>query len=77
MGGYHHKQAILLSKLMKKMTHFVVDAKRFEIFKEIISRNLKNFRAEQPHTHAMYFCNVILESCAWTREELAEAIERT
>ena len=77
MAGYNHKQAILLSKVISKMTNFTVDRKRFEIFKEMLSRQLKNFRAEQPHTHAMYYTGIILDSMAWTRSQIAEALEST
>ena len=75
LGGYHHKQGILLSKIMNRMSHFTVDQKRFGIFKEMLSRYLRNFRAEQPHTHAMYYCNVVLEDLVWTRQQMAEALE--
>ena len=60
---------------MNKMAHFTVEPKRFEIFKEMMLRHLRNFRAEQPHTHAIYYCNVILESKVWTRQQLADALK--
>ena len=75
VGGYSHKQATLLSKIMSRMTQFTVNKDRFAIFKEILRRHLNNFRAEQPHTHAIYYCAVLLEDLVWTRDEMAEALK--
>lgn len=60
---------------MTKMTQFTVDFKRFEIHKELLSRQLRNFKAEQPYMHAVYYNNMLLDNKFWTKEELAEAIE--
>ena len=73
--GYSHKQAILLSKMLSRMMQFSVDPKRFEIYKEIVLRQLRNFKAEQPYKHAMFYNALLLDSVAWTKEELAEALE--
>lgn len=37
VGGYNHKQHVLLSKIMEKLTNFQIDPKRFEILKENVS----------------------------------------
>lgn len=73
--GYHHKQSILLSKIVSKMTQFSVDPKRFDIYKEMVLRGLRNFRAEQPYSHALFYTNLLLDSVVWTKEELIEALE--
>lgn len=57
------------------MTQFNVDFKRFEIHKEILSRKLRNFKAEQPYVHAIYYNNLLLDSKCWTKDELAEVVE--
>jgi len=36
---------------------------------------LKNFAAEQPHQHALYFTSFLLEELAWHKDELVEALE--
>lgn len=74
MSGYHHKQAILLQKIVEKMSQFTVDPKRFDVFKELLSRQLHNFRAEQPYSHAVYYGDVLLDNHVWTKEEMAEAL---
>ena len=49
--GYRHKQSILLSRIMEKMTQFEVDHKRFAVHKETLARQLKNFNADQPYRY--------------------------
>ncbi|XP_013403642.1 insulin-degrading enzyme [Lingula anatina] len=73
--GYSDKQPILLKKVMEKMTTFKPDPKRFEIFKEAYKRSLENFRAEQPHQHAVYYTNLVTSEQMWTKEELLDALE--
>lgn len=57
--------------------HFM---KRFQ--KSILSsfclqymRSLNNFRAEQPHQHAMYYLRLLMTEVAWTKDELREALD--
>lgn len=73
--GYNHKQPILLTKIMSKLSKFSVDDGRFEIEREVVSRQLRNFKAEQPHSHAKYYLSMLTDNMAWTKEELSAAIE--
>uniref|UniRef100_A0A8C4YMS4 Insulin-degrading enzyme n=1 Tax=Gopherus evgoodei TaxID=1825980 RepID=A0A8C4YMS4_9SAUR len=73
--GYNDKQHILLKKIIEKMTTFEIDEKRFEIIKEAYVRSLNNFRAEQPHQHAMYYLQLLMTEVAWTKDELKEALD--
>ncbi|KAM4032052.1 insulin-degrading enzyme isoform 1-T1 [Anomaloglossus baeobatrachus] len=73
--GYNDKQHILLRKIIEKMATFEIDEKRFEIIKEAYMRSLNNFRAEQPHQHAMYYLRLLMTEVAWTKDELREALE--
>ncbi|XP_073541342.1 insulin-degrading enzyme isoform X2 [Phyllobates terribilis] len=73
--GYNDKQHILLRKIVEKMATFEIDEKRFEIIKEAYMRSLNNFRAEQPHQHAMYYLRLLMTEVAWTKDELREALE--
>lgn len=38
-------------------------------------RSLTNFRAEQPHQHAMYYLRLLMTEVAWTKDELKEALD--
>ncbi|XP_063818112.1 insulin-degrading enzyme isoform X1 [Pseudophryne corroboree] len=73
--GYNDKQHILLKKIIEKMATFQIDEKRFEINKEAYMRSLNNFRAEQPHKHAMYYLRLLMTEVAWTKDELRDALE--
>uniref|UniRef100_A0A672HBZ5 Insulin-degrading enzyme n=1 Tax=Salarias fasciatus TaxID=181472 RepID=A0A672HBZ5_SALFA len=73
--GYNDKQHILLKKIIEKMATFEIDEKRFDIIKEAYMRSLNNFRAEQPHQHAMYYLRLLMTEVAWTKDELREALD--
>ena len=60
---------------MSNLANFKVDPKRFSIYKEVMTRQLRDFKAEQPHRHAIYYTSILLDSHAWTKEDLAEALE--
>ncbi|CAG9861187.1 unnamed protein product [Phyllotreta striolata] len=76
IGGYSSKQHILLKKIMEKLTTFQIDPKRFNIIKETYIRNLKNFSAEQPYQHAVYYLTVLLTEHSWTKQELLAATDQ-
>ncbi|XP_061601535.1 insulin-degrading enzyme isoform X2 [Cololabis saira] len=73
--GYNDKQHIILKKIIEKMATFEIDEKRFDIIKEAYMRSLNNFRAEQPHQHAMYYLRLLMTEVAWTKDELREALD--
>ncbi|XP_029690970.1 insulin-degrading enzyme isoform X2 [Takifugu rubripes] len=73
--GYNDKQHIILKKIVEKMATFEIDEKRFDIIKEAYMRSLNNFRAEQPHQHAMYYLRLLMTEVAWTKDELREALD--
>lgn len=39
------------------------------------ARRLRNFNAEQPHKHAVYYTSVVMSELSWTQDELLEALE--
>ncbi|XP_012261292.2 insulin-degrading enzyme isoform X2 [Athalia rosae] len=73
VGGYNDKQHVLLEKIIDRMVNFTVDPQRFEIIKENYIRGLKNFDAEQPYQHAVYYLAVLLAENVWTKDELLDA----
>jgi len=74
LKGYSDKQGVLLDKILDKLTNFSVDDTRFAILKESYSRGLKNFQAEQPHQHAVYYNSVVISERVWHKEELLSAL---
>ncbi|XP_076044547.1 insulin degrading metalloproteinase isoform X2 [Oratosquilla oratoria] len=73
--GYSDKQIVLLEKIIDRMTTFKVDPKRFDILKDAYVRALKNFNADQPHQHVVYYTSLLLAEHGWTKEELLQATE--
>ncbi|XP_076461437.1 insulin-degrading enzyme-like [Babylonia areolata] len=73
--GYNDKLEILLKKILDRLTCFTVNPQRFDIIKEAYERGLRNFRAEQPHQHAVYYTTVIMSEVIWTKDELLSALE--
>lgn len=73
--GYNDKLHVLLAKIMDRLTNFKIDEKRFNILKEELHRCLKNFHAEQPHRHAIYFTSLLLAERIWTNDELLNCID--
>lgn len=74
ISGYSHKQKVLLQKVLDQLFNFEFCPKRFDIIKEQLYRALKNFKAEQPYQHAVYYLALILTEQAWTKQELIDAV---
>lgn len=71
--GYNEKQSVLLEKIIGKMCNFSLNEDRFRVLREAYQRNLKNFKMEQPHQHAIFYCSTILSEKTWIHDEcLAE-----
>lgn len=66
----------MLQKVLDQMFSFDFCPKRFDIIKEQLYRALKNFKAEQPYQHAVYYLALILTEHAWTKQELIDAVSR-
>ncbi|XP_066956310.1 insulin-degrading enzyme [Macrobrachium rosenbergii] len=73
--GYNDKLHVLLEKILERMTSFEVDPKRFEILKDAYVRSLRNFDADQPHMHLVYYTSLLLGEHGWTKQELLQATE--
>lgn len=74
--GFNDKQVVLLEKLLDHLFDFSIDEKRFDILKEEYIRSLKNFNAEQPYQHSIYYLALLLTENAWANVELLDAMER-
>lgn len=74
ISGYSHKQQVLLTKVIEQMFVFNFCPKRFAIIREQLHRSLRNFNAEQPYQHAVYYLALLLTEHAWTKQELIDAV---
>ncbi|XP_030382565.1 insulin-degrading enzyme [Scaptodrosophila lebanonensis] len=73
--GFNDKQVVLLEKLLDHLFDFRISEKRFDILKEEYTRSLKNFKAEQPYQHSIYYLALLLTENAWANVELLDAME--
>ncbi|KFM79353.1 Insulin-degrading enzyme, partial [Stegodyphus mimosarum] len=73
--GYNDKQHVLLQKIIERLTNFEIEPKRFEILKEELRRCLRNFRAEQPHRHAIYYTSLLIAERIWSNDELLNCVD--
>ena len=76
LRGYHHKQAILLERIIDLLLTFEVDEARFPALKDAYQRKLKNFAAEQPQQHTAYHTSLLLTENMWEKAELLEALDQ-
>lgn len=74
-SGYSHKQKVLIEKVLDHLFDFKIDPQRFEILKEEFRLLLKNFVADQPYQHSLYYLALILVENAWSKSELEAAIK--
>lgn len=75
VNSYSHKQDVFLKLVLDELFGFKIDEKRFEILKEEATRALKNFKSEQPYSHAVYYLSLVLTEPAWSKSELLDAME--
>ena len=50
LGGYNQKLNILAKKVIEALKNYDVDIEKFNIYKEKMLRNLRNFEKEQPYS---------------------------
>jgi len=72
--GYNSKQIVLLRKIVERMVTLELTEDRFNVVKERIKRDLKNFEAAQPHSHAMFYMSYLLSEHAWEKSEILDAL---
>jgi insulysin len=69
LQGYNHKLGVLLDTIVRKMSGFQADPERFELIKEKLIRNYRNFDLEQPYQHALYYTTYLTQEKLWTNQE--------
>ncbi|KAF2923506.1 hypothetical protein DAI22_07g197400 [Oryza sativa Japonica Group] len=77
MVGYNDKMRTLLETVIGKIAAFEVKVDRFVVIKETITKAYENFKFQQPHQQASYYCSLILEEQKWTWDEKLAAISHT
>lgn len=73
--GFSDKMPIFLRKIMEHLIDFKVDQKKFEMFKDKYTRELKNFSAIESYLYSEYYINTIMTEVRWTKEELYQSTQ--
>lgn len=73
--GYNDKLDVLLAKVVHVMRHLVVKKARFDVFKEALVTQVKDWKFNDPVQHALYYSTQVLITGQWTNEEVEQALE--
>ncbi|CAG2108412.1 unnamed protein product [Medioppia subpectinata] len=74
-GGYNDKLNTLLTTILDQLIAFKIDAKRFDVFKDIYVRDLKNRHANQMAQILTDYMYDITAVRVWTDEELLQTVD--
>jgi len=74
--GYSDKQQLLLDEVLEKFTSIKTDTERFDLLKQEMLTNWRNFASERPYTQAFSALRVALNNQQFAQEELADALEQ-
>ncbi|MEM7217217.1 MAG: insulinase family protein [Pseudomonadota bacterium] len=76
IAGYNDKQVLLLERLLTTLTTLEIDSARFELMREQLATDWRNFKSERPYTQAWARLSVLLNSQRFAPGTLAAEIER-
>ena len=74
--GFNHKLPSLVTTVLEKLVAFQISTERFELVKEQVLRQLKNFDLDAPYHHAMYYFSYMTQEKLWSHEEKIVELER-
>ena len=75
VNGYNDKLDVLLRKVAHAMRHLVVKKERFDVLKDALTRQLRNWRLNEPSDHAAYYTSYLVTTPYWSNEEAEEALD--
>ncbi|KAK9454555.1 Metalloenzyme, LuxS/M16 peptidase-like protein [Dipodascopsis uninucleata] len=67
--GYNHKILILLKTILEEIKNFKVDPERFEVIREKLEREYKNFDYAVPYQQIGFYTSYLLSERSWLNEE--------
>ncbi|OQR75122.1 insulin-degrading enzyme-like [Tropilaelaps mercedesae] len=74
--GYNERQQAILERICERLVNFKIDPNRFNVLKEAYIRTLRDFAAEQPYQHAMFYAKMALTEKFWTHEQVLAVAEK-
>ncbi|VDM44124.1 unnamed protein product [Toxocara canis] len=75
VSGYDEKQQLFTRHLVRRLVNFTPDEGRYEVLKENLCRNLRNFRQTQPYLQTHYYTGMLLGSRQWSKEQVLACAE--
>lgn len=75
-SGYNDKMKVFAKRVMELLVQFNPDQKSFNRYKDILQREIGNWKSQQPYQHCSYYAALSMETLNYPIEELAEALRR-
>lgn len=72
--GYNDKMPVLLSSIFSKMRTCEFTESKFQRTKEMTIKSYKNWFQNSPHSHAMYYVNLLTQERLYTTQEKLDII---
>lgn len=73
--GFNDKMAIFFKRIFEKMIDFKVCPKRFEIIKERVGRELRNYKTHSLYHLTGYYLDTVTRNIFWSYEDLIESLD--
>lgn len=73
-SGYNDKLAVLAEKVFTRMKYLDIALDRYNIEKDRIERDLKNFDYETPYSQVTYHMSYVLSHGAWSKDSQVAAL---
>ncbi|KAK9468790.1 Metalloenzyme, LuxS/M16 peptidase-like protein [Lipomyces arxii] len=69
IDGYNHKMVVLLKKILEKISDFKVETERFNVIKEEVKREYKNFDFSIPYHQIGFYTSYLMSEKSFLNEE--------
>ena len=73
--GFNDNLHVLLARLVQSMRNHVVKQERFNVIKDSLLRQIRNWKLNAPYDHAMNYTKYLLTTRQWTNEEKEDALK--
>ena len=74
-SGFNDKIFVFIDQIIKSLAQFRPSIATYNRYKELIRRNLYNWKVQQPYSHCSYFASLALETLQFPIETLINKID--
>ena len=75
-AGYSEKIKTFAQRVMERLVQFNPDQSSFNRFKDIVQREIGNWKSQQPYMHCAYYSSLAMETLNYPIDDLSEALKR-